>query len=217
MAKQLTDDEASLKRKARRRLIGAVALTTAIVVLLPMLLDSEPKPVGQDIELRIPDKDKAGEFAPKIGLSPASAPVTALPVSTPVPAPVIAATANAASQVAAAPKAPESKPAPAPAQKKPDTTAPKQAPAKPESRPVEQAQAELQQSFVVQIGAFSKAESASYLQKKLSKEGFKIYTEKAGNKTRVRAGPYATREAAEKVRRKLEAQGLHPDISSVPQ
>lgn len=214
MAKQLTDDEASLKRKARRRLIGAVTLTTVIVVLLPMLLDSEPKPVGQDIELRIPDKDKVGEFVPKIGLSSASAPAATLP--TPVPAPVIAATANAASQVAAAPKAPESKPAPAPAQKKPDTTAPKQAPAKPESRPVEQAQAEPQQSFVVQIGAFSKAESAHYLQKKLSKEGFKVYTEKAGDKIRVRAGPYATREAADKVRRKLEAQGLHPDISSVP-
>lgn len=187
MAKQLTDDEASLKRKARRRLIGAVALTTAIVVLLPMLLDSEPRLVGQDIELRIPDKDKVGEFVPRIGLPSASAPVAALPASAPVPAPVIADTTVAASQVVTA-KAPESKPA-------------------------EQAQAEPQQSFVVQIGAFSKAESAHSLQKKLSKEGFKIYIEKVGDKTRVRAGPYATREAADKVRHKLEAQGLHPDIS----
>ncbi|MDE2118702.1 MAG: SPOR domain-containing protein [Betaproteobacteria bacterium] len=208
MAKQLTDDEASLKRKARRRLIGAVALTTVIVVLLPMLLDSEPRPVGQDIELRIPDKDKVGEFVPKIGLSPASAPAAALPAPTPTPA--IADTAVAASQVVAA-KVPESKPVPAP--KKPDATVPKQAPAKPESKPAEQTQAEPQQGFVVQVGAFTKAESAHYLQKKLSKEGFKVYTEKTGDKTRVRAGPYATREAADKVLHKLEAQGLHPVVS----
>ncbi|MDE2310608.1 MAG: SPOR domain-containing protein, partial [Betaproteobacteria bacterium] len=180
--------------------------TTVIVVLLPMLLDSEPRPVGQDIELRIPDKDKVGEFVPKIGLSPASAPAAALP------APVIADTAVATSQVAAA-KVPESKPVPAP--KKPDAAVPKQAPAKPEPKPAEQAQAEPQQGFVVQIGAFTKAESAHYLQKKLSKEGFKVYTEKAGDKTRVRAGPYATREAADKVLRKLEAQGLHPVVSPV--
>ncbi|MDE2311276.1 MAG: SPOR domain-containing protein [Betaproteobacteria bacterium] len=208
MAKQLTDDEASLKRKARRRLIGAVALTTVIVVLLPMLLDSEPRPVGQDIELRIPDKDKVGELVPKIGLSPASAPAAALTA----PTPVIADTAVAASQVVAA-KVPESKPVPAP--KKPDATVPKQAPAKPESKPTEQTQAEPQQGFVVQVGAFTKAESAHYLQKKLSKEGFKVYTEKTGDKTRVRAGPYATREAADKVLRKLEAQGLHPVVSPV--
>ena len=216
MAKQLTDDEASLKRKARRRLIGAVTLTTVIVVLLPMLLDSEPRPVGQDIELRIPDKDKVGEFVPKIGLPPASAPVAALPAATPatsVPAaaPVIAAPPITASQVIAAPKAPEGKPVPV--AKKPDVTTPEQATDKPEPKPAEQVQAEPQQNFVVQIGAFSKAESAHFLQKKLSKEGFKIYTEKAGDKTRVRAGPYATREAADKVRHKLEARGLHPDVS----
>jgi len=212
MAKQLTDDEASLKRKARRRLIGAVALTTAVVVLLPMLLDSEPRPVGQDIELRIPDKDKVGEFVPRIGLPSASAPIATVsaPTPTPVSAPVIADTDVVASQVAAA-KEPESKPAPTP--KKPDTAVPEQAPAKPEPKSVGQAQAEPQQNFVVQIGAFTKAESAHSLQKKLSKEGFKVYTEKAGDKTRVRAGPYATREAADKVRHKLEAQGLHPDIS----
>ena len=197
MAKQLMDGEANLKRRARRRLIGAVALTTVIVVVLPMLLDSEPRIVGQDIELRIPDKDKVGEFAPRIDLSPASAPVAALPA--PAATPVIAAPAIAASQVTVAPAA-----------VKPGEAAP-------ETRPVEQSPAEPQSGFIVQIGAFSKTESAYYLQKKLSKEGFKVYTEKVADKTRVRAGPYATREAAEKVRHKLEAQGLHPEISSIPQ
>ena len=215
MAKQLTDDEASLKRKARRRLIGAVALTTAIVVLLPMLLDSEPRPVGQDIELRIPDKDKVGEFVPKIGLPSTSAPAAAFSASTPVPAPVIADTAIAASQVVAASETQESKPASAP--KKPDGTVPDQAPAKPEPKPAEQAQAEPQQSFVVQIGAFTNAETAHKWKENLSRQGIKAYTEKVGDKTRVRAGPYATREAADKMLHKLEAQGLHPVVVSTAQ
>ena len=64
MAKQQTDDELNLRRKARRRLIGAFALTLAVVVILPMVLDSEPKPTGQDIDLRIPAADKVGEFVP---------------------------------------------------------------------------------------------------------------------------------------------------------
>ena len=69
MAKQVSVDEQNLKRKARRRLIGAVALTLAVVVILPMVLDSEPRQAGQDIELRIPSADKAGEFVPTIAVS----------------------------------------------------------------------------------------------------------------------------------------------------
>ncbi len=212
MAKQLMDDEASLKRKARRRLVGAVALTTAIVVLLPMLLDSEPKPVGQDIELRIPDKDKVGEFVPRMGLPPASVPAATLPSSSPVAAPEIASPASAASP------APENNPAPASNKPiepvKPNTATPgiKPAPTKPESKPVAQAQAETQPSFVVQIGAFTKADTAHKWKENLSKQGIKAYTEKAGDKTRVRAGPYATHEAADKVRHRLEVQGLRPDV-----
>lgn len=218
MAKQLIDDEAKLKRKARRRLIGAVALTTAIVVLLPMLLDSDPRPVGQDIELRIPDKDKAGEFAPKMGLSSSvSAPAAVPPAPNPVSAPIIAETAIVASQVVVAPKAPESYSAPAsktPVESaKPDAAAPEQAPPKSEPKPEGKTKAEPQHNFVVQIGAFTNAETAHKWKENLIKQGIKAYTEKVGDKTRVRAGPYATREAADKVLRKLEAQGLHPVVS----
>ncbi|MEO6422832.1 MAG: hypothetical protein ABIR84_09190, partial [Candidatus Nitrotoga sp.] len=85
MAKQHMDDEVSLKRQARRRLIGAVALVIVIVVLLPMVLDSEPKLAGQNIELRIPDKDKVGEFMPKMGMP--SVPVSELASSSPVAVP----------------------------------------------------------------------------------------------------------------------------------
>ena len=46
------------KKRARRRLIGAVALALAAIIGLPMLFDSEPKPLPDDIEIRIPSKDK---------------------------------------------------------------------------------------------------------------------------------------------------------------
>jgi DedD protein len=56
MAKQINADEESiLKRNARHRLIGAVALTTFAVVTLPLIFDSQPPPTfNSDIELRIP-------------------------------------------------------------------------------------------------------------------------------------------------------------------
>ena len=47
------------KKRARRRLVGAIALALAAAVGLPMLLDSAPKPLGTDIAINIPSKDKA--------------------------------------------------------------------------------------------------------------------------------------------------------------
>lgn len=193
MAKQLMDDEVSLKRRARRRLIGAVALVIVIVVLLPMVLDSEPKLAGQDIELRIPDKDKVSEFMPKMGIP--SAPVS-VPVSAVVSLPVVTDQVVAAAQVVAN----------------------KLAPVKSEAKPVGDKHIENKQltphsGFVVQVGAFANADIAHQWQKKLSNQNIKVYTEKVGDKIRVRAGPYDTREAADSVNKKLEAQGLKSTVS----
>ncbi|WP_426105040.1 SPOR domain-containing protein [Massilia sp. TSP1-1-2] len=47
------------KKRARRRLVGAIALALAVAVGLPMILDSEPKPLATDIDIRIPAKDRA--------------------------------------------------------------------------------------------------------------------------------------------------------------
>lgn len=46
------------KKRARRRLVGAVALVLAVVIVLPMILDSEPKPLADDIAIQIPSRDK---------------------------------------------------------------------------------------------------------------------------------------------------------------
>jgi DedD protein len=52
------------KKRARRRLVGAIALALAVAVGLPMVLDSEPKPLAADIAIQIPSKDKADGSAP---------------------------------------------------------------------------------------------------------------------------------------------------------
>src|SRR6266699_5159318 len=50
-----------LKRRARRRLVGAVVLALAAAVILPLLLESDPKPLGDDVSIQIPPID-SGKF-----------------------------------------------------------------------------------------------------------------------------------------------------------
>jgi DedD protein len=55
------------KQRARRRLVGALALVAAAVIILPMVLDSHPKPVTDDISIDIPSRPAAP--LPKTGRS----------------------------------------------------------------------------------------------------------------------------------------------------
>ena len=64
MARPISDEELQLKKRARRRLVGAIVLVTAVAVVLPMVLDSEPRPVSQNVDIQIPSPD-SGEFKPK--------------------------------------------------------------------------------------------------------------------------------------------------------
>src|SRR6185436_6269144 len=60
---QLAVDE--LRRKARRRLIGAIVLALAAATLLPLLLEQEQKPLGDDVSIQIPPIDD-GKFATRL-------------------------------------------------------------------------------------------------------------------------------------------------------
>jgi DedD protein len=48
-----------LRRRARRRLIGAIVLALGAAVIVPMLLESDPKPLGEGVSVRIPAEDNA--------------------------------------------------------------------------------------------------------------------------------------------------------------
>lgn len=79
----VTQEEMALRRRARRRLVGAVAIALLAVVALPMLFDPEPKPLGPEVDLRIPAKDSPFDAAP-------GAPSVAPPPAAPEPVPQMA-------------------------------------------------------------------------------------------------------------------------------
>ncbi len=216
------DEESILKRQARRRLIGAVALTTAIVIILPIVFDGEPPSTKvSNIELRIPDKDKAGETPAGASVPAVSAASAVIAASAPAPVsaviaasatlPAVAATAIVAVPVAgvAASQHPQEIKV---EHAKTDAAKPIQHEHKVETKPVASHNVVPHTGFVVQVGAFSNSDTAKKLQDKLASEGLHVYTEKIGHNIRVRVGSFITHEAADKVRHKLEAQGLHPNV-----
>jgi len=54
-----------LRRRARRRLVGAIVLALAAAVILPLLLEKEPKPLGDDVSVQIPPVDE-GKFVNRL-------------------------------------------------------------------------------------------------------------------------------------------------------
>lgn len=191
MAKATSDEELQLRKRARRRLVGAIALVLVVVVFLPMILDNEPRPLSEDIEISVPPL-------------PAEDTASALPVPPPASAPEQAVQA----EEPASPPVTKITPAPTPAPTPPRTeTAIKPAPT---PKPAGQ-QAALDE-YVVQLGAFSNAANARQLASKVRENRFKAYTEVVntanGDRTRVRVGPYPSKDAAEKARDRLKSLKL---------
>jgi DedD protein len=66
--------------------------------------------------------------------------------------------------------------------------------------------------FVVQVGAFADAAAVQAIRGRVERLGLKTYTQVAetvaGDRTRVRIGPFDTREAAEQAAAKAKAGGL---------
>jgi DedD protein len=70
---------AELRGRARRRLAGAVALVLAAVIILPMVLDSQPTPVDDNIPIRVPERNTP--FQPQVTEPQVAAPQTPAPGS----------------------------------------------------------------------------------------------------------------------------------------
>lgn len=82
--KEADDPVLPEKKRARRRLVGAIALALLVAIGLPMVLDSEPKPLASDIDIKIPSKDKPVDAAlPPVAMptAAASAPAASVPAS----------------------------------------------------------------------------------------------------------------------------------------
>lgn len=141
-------DVETLKRRGRRRLVGAVALVLAAVIVLPMVFDAEPKQDAPSVSVRIPGEGESG-FAPRLP-----------------PKPAVAAPAKRA-----APKPPGTQ-------------------------------------YVVQVGVFARPDQVMAT---LAAAKLPYYTESLNDRlTRVRAGPFQSKEAAEKALGELKRLGLEP-------
>ena len=192
----------ALRRRGRRRLVGAIALVLLAVIVLPMVFDSEPREGAPAVSVRIPSEDDAG-FSPKPAPKIPSAP--AAPKAAPASPP------QAPQKPAAAPK-PEAKPE-AKAEDKPDA----QAAAKISTADAERKRAEAAVSgeqFVVPVAALANAEKLKELVARLNEAKLPYYTEPIataqGQVTRVRVGPFDDRAAAEKAAERLKTLGLKP-------
>jgi DedD protein len=220
-----SEEALQLKRRARRRLVGAIALVTFVVIILPLILDKEPGPAGPPLSVQIPNQESGG-FNTRV--VPPAQPVPAAPApEKKAEVPAVKAEPPAAkaefSPVKSEPRPAKLEPAPVkadllsakaePASGQKDAKAPAAPPA--EKAEQERAQAVLgDQGWIVSLDAFSNAANVKQLRTKLSAAGIRSYTEPVktskGELTRVRAGPFASKEAAEKARAKLGAMGLKP-------
>jgi DedD protein len=188
MAEQQQDVD-TLKRRGRRRLVGAVALVLLAVIVLPMVFDPEPRRTPPPVSVRIPGEDDSA-FNPKAAPKPAPPP---------------------------APKTDEKKEAPGKAEEKsapPPVAARKAEPKKPEPKSAERTRAEsalANAEYIVPVGAFANADGVIA---KLAAAKLPYYTEKiataSGQVTRVRAGPFASRSEADKALETLKGLGFKP-------
>ncbi len=190
----------AMRRRARHRLIGACVLVFIGVVVFPLIFDTQPRPVSVDIAIDIPDRAHS---------KPVTAPASPKPLETAAALDskeeVVKAEAPAVSAVAPA------KPEPA-AVDKPEAKADPKADTKTDAK----SDAKDAPRFIVQVGAFSDEAKMRDVRAKVEKSGFKTYTHvaetKEGKRTRVRVGPFATREEADKVANKIKQLQLQPQV-----
>ncbi|KVO92021.1 sporulation protein [Burkholderia ubonensis] len=227
----LLDPTLPEKQRARRRLVGAIALVVAAVIVLPMVLDSHPKPVTDDIAIDIPNRP-AHHAAPSRDEDASDVQAGVAhdePPASETAATAIAGAATDAAKDAARPAAkPDTatttasvapKPAPAPA-------APAQParPAAPKPAPAAVANADdggdaatpsspAGARFAVQLGAFKDDATARSWATKLKSAGVPAYVEHrkqadGSTATLLRAGPFADRAAASAAIAKVREAGL---------
>ncbi|NMV41700.1 SPOR domain-containing protein [Ralstonia insidiosa] len=224
------DPELPQKQRARRRLIGAVVLVGAAVVVLPLVFDAKPRPVTDAVAVQIQDQPidrgaKASTDEPKVA-SRRSAP-RAPGSSADQPQAL-----DQGEEVVASADTP-SPSSPAPAQNTPSAqpTPPKTvasltppADAKPAAKPAQPAPQTAAPSadasgnkFVLLIGAFASEDRARNWLSKLKAEKIPGYIEhkkvpEKGDLALLRAGPFSDRAAAEAAQKRAEQIGLTPKL-----
>ena len=223
------------RTRARQRLIGAAVLVAIGVIGFPLVFETQPRPISVDIPIEIPRKDGAPPLAmparqgkPSAPAEPAAPAGSAAVVASPRDEVITETREDASAKPpevasASAPSKPEAraeaKPAPAPAPAAPAAAKPVAAP--PAAAEAARARALLEgkstaptsgSRFVVQVGAFAAAAAARDTRAKVERLGLKTYTQvaetPAGPRIRVRMGPFASRDEADKALAAARGAGL---------
>jgi DedD protein len=220
-----------VRRRARHRLIGAVVLVLLAVVGFPLMFDTQPRPVAVDTPILIPDRPTSAPLKVTQALpSEASPAQPLLPDAQPLPAQEGLDAKEQAVQAAKPAPEDESKPVQEPALEPPVAKAEvKPAPSKtdrtePVAKPKDdgnKARALLEgkppaakgERHVVQVGAFSDPAKVREVRRKLEQAGVITFTQvvetsDGKSTTRVRVGPFSSREEADKAAAKVRKLDL---------
>ena len=199
------DQELNLKKRARRRLVGAIALVLLMVIVLPMILKDRSATNPQDqVTITLPNEQAESEQAQAEASDFDSSVVPAEPSATALPEVTESEIEAAASKIQ-----PVAKPAAAQtAAVKP--ALPKAATASP--TPSVKSSTDANRQYHVQIGVFSDAANVKQLQSKLSDLGYKSQTEKIdtdkGKKIRLKTQVFADRNEAAIALENIKDAGL---------
>jgi DedD protein len=223
------EQEIQFKKRARRRLVGAVALVLLMIVLLPILLEDKlaqtPK---EDVVISIPSQDNQFQTKPEAGSVSQDQPVkTSAVPSSALNAPVVDSSltdnqvlaSNVPTNPAPVNQAQPIEPSAPVVETKPVASPPEvKAPTKEEAKP-KKVQADVKAedissaaSIYLQIGVFSDPENVKKMQVQLSDKGLKSKSElidtSKGKKTRLRVGPFNTKKEADLALAKLKSLKL---------
>lgn len=221
------------KKRARRRLVGSIALVIAAVVILPMIFESKPKQSAPNLVIDIPSKDK---------------PLQTTGIAQPSPAPVASGgAAGSGQQTGAAPMTQESAGSDVAATAEKTVTAAQEQnqlqvvadkhvradnekQQRAEKTRQENAKVEADDPIgkmiadknaaatrtdrqMIQVAALGSQQKANELQARLSKAGIRSHMQKVKTKNgeeriRVRVGPISDKREVDSTCAKLKSMGL---------
>ena len=223
---QTTEPVEVMRKRARHRLMGAVVLVLTAVVVFPLLVDKQPRPVAVDIPIEIPDKNKVRPLETEV----AEAQKDSAQKDSEKTAPVVPETSSPSVPAVSAAPAPSGATAAAPVAKTEEVLT------TPESKVKEAARAEALlagkepankepankdapangERYIVQFGAYAENDKAQEARRKVESTGLKTYTHvietKEGRRIRARVGPFASKAEAEQAADKIKKLDLPVSI-----
>lgn len=193
------DQELTLKKRARRRLVGAVALVLLMIIVLPMILkDRTVTAPTEEVTITLSHQNQTSELPAHSDFDSNVLPTDALPAEVPP----LNSESIIDEPLSAAQETPEASVEPKAASVKPKTEVPTVTDKKNANSP----------KFYVQIGVFSDEANVKQLQAKLTDLGYSSQTEKIdtakGKKIRLRTHLLGERNEAAIALQNIKDAGL---------